>query len=58
MSTPAEKRHRRWFLPETPDVIGMLQHQADITARGMTAFAAWAAGDAARADEVRNAVRA
>lgn len=45
----------RWFLPETPDVIGMLQQQAEVTASGMTAFAAWAAGDASRADEVRAA---
>ena len=45
----------RWFLPESPDVIGMLQSQADITARGMAAFAEWAAGDAAKADEVRAA---
>lgn len=45
----------RWFLPETPDVIGMLQSQADITAKGMAAFAAWAGGDQARADDVRSA---
>lgn len=43
----------RWFLPETPDVIGMLQQQADITARGMEAFAEWAAGNTARSDDVR-----
>lgn len=45
----------RWFLPETPDVIGMLQQQADITARGMEAFAEWAAGNTARSDDVRAA---
>jgi len=33
----------------------MLRRQADITADGMSAFAAWAAGDAARADDVRRA---
>jgi uncharacterized protein Yka (UPF0111/DUF47 family) len=43
----------RWFLPETPDVIGMLRRQADISAEGMAAFAEWACGDTARADEVR-----
>ena len=43
----------RWFLPESPDVIGMLQAQAELTARGMGSFAAWAAGDVARADDVR-----
>ena len=45
----------RWFLPETPDVIAMLQSQADITAEGMTAFAAWAAGEQSRAEDVRSA---
>ncbi len=45
----------RWFLPDTPDVIGMLQSQAEITTKGMDAFAAWAAGDTAKADEVRDA---
>ncbi len=45
----------RWFLPETPDVIGMLQTQAVATVRGMDAFAAWAAGDAASAEDVRTA---
>jgi len=32
----------RWFLPESPDVVGMLQKQAAITVNGMEAFAAWA----------------
>ena len=45
----------RWFLPETPDVIGMLQQQADITVRGMDAFADWARGNIWRADDVRAA---
>lgn len=45
----------RWFLPESPDVIGMLQRQAEITVRGMDAFARWAGGDIARADDVRAA---
>lgn len=44
-----------WFLPDTPDVVGMLQNQADLTAGGIAAFAAWAAGDAARAEDVRRA---
>lgn len=57
MSSPEPKSRKgtRWFLPETPDVIGLLQKQAEITARGMDAFAAWAAGDVARADDVRAA---
>lgn len=53
--TSSERKRGRWFLPDTPDVIGMLQKQADVTAAGMSAFAAWAAGDKARADQVRQA---
>ena len=49
----AKNKGGRWFLPEAPDVIGMLQKQAATTARGMEAFAAWAAGDVARAEDVR-----
>ena len=44
---------RRWFLPEMPDVLGMLRAQLDTTEAGMVAFAAWAHGDGERADEVR-----
>ena len=43
----------RWFLPRTPDVIGALQAQAAVTVEGMEALAAWARGDAAAADKVR-----
>lgn len=49
------RRGTRWFLPESPDVIGMLQAQAGLTTQGMEAFASWAAGDTARADDVRRA---
>ena len=44
----------RWFLPETPDVLGMLREQTAVTAKGIDAFAAWAAGDGAKADLVRS----
>ena len=44
MSATVGKK-RRWFLPDSPDVLGMLQRQAEITAQGMAAFAEWAAGD-------------
>ncbi len=55
-STNTTTNHkRRWFLPDTPDVLGMLHRQAEITARGIDAFAQWAAGDTARADDVRDA---
>ena len=49
------RKGSRWFLPETPDVIGMLQEQAAITVNGMEAFTAWAGGDSARAADVRAA---
>ena len=44
---------KRWFLPHSPDVLGALRAQAEITVEGMDALAAWAAGDAAAADRVR-----
>ncbi|HVK44514.1 MAG TPA: DUF47 family protein, partial [Micropruina sp.] len=49
------RKGSRWFLPEIPDVIGMLQEQAAITVNGMEAFTAWAGGDSARAGDVRAA---
>lgn len=44
---------RRWFLPETPDVLGMLGAQRDTTEAALVAFARWAHGDGDAADEVR-----
>jgi uncharacterized protein Yka (UPF0111/DUF47 family) len=44
---------RRWLLPETPDVLGMLRDQAAVTVEGMDALLAWASGDAAAGDRVR-----
>ena len=46
-------RPRRWFLPQTPDVLGMLRKQIAITVDGMDALTAWARGDAGAADRVR-----
>jgi uncharacterized protein Yka (UPF0111/DUF47 family) len=46
-------RWRSWFLPESPDVLGMLRDQAAVTVEGMHALVAWASGDAAAADRVR-----
>ncbi len=45
-----------WFLPETPDVLGMLRTQAGVTIRGLEALAAWAAssGDPEEAERVRD----
>ena len=34
-----------WFLPETPDVLGLLRHQLAVTIAGVDRFEAWAAGD-------------
>jgi uncharacterized protein Yka (UPF0111/DUF47 family) len=38
-------KKRRWFLPETPDLIGQLGAQAAITREGLESLAAWARGD-------------
>ena len=46
---------RRWFLPETPDVLGLLRHQFEVTIGSVDAFAAWANGDAGAAQAVRDA---
>jgi len=48
------KRHR-WFLPDEPDVIGLLAAQIAETLQGLDALAAWAGGSAAAATTVRNA---
>ena len=46
----------RWFLPHHPDVLGLLRNQADVTCRGMAAFARWSAsGDDEDARAVRDA---
>jgi len=47
-------RARHWFLPDTPDVLGQLRRQFALTIEGMDAFAAWAGGDAAAGDVVRD----
>ena len=46
---------RHWFLPEEPDVLGGLREQMAITVTGMTAFAAWSAGDPDEDERVRAA---
>ena len=47
----------RWFLPDTPDVLGLLRNQVAVTIVGVDAFAAWAAGDAQAAAAVRDSER-
>jgi uncharacterized protein Yka (UPF0111/DUF47 family) len=44
---------RRWLLPESPDVLGMLRKQVAITAEGMAALVAWAAGESGAAERLR-----
>lgn len=47
---------RRWFLPETPDVLGSLRAQLAITIEGTDAFVAWTHGDDAAAARLDDAV--
>lgn len=44
---------RRWFLPEQPDVLGMLRRQLEVTTEGVDALVAWARGDSAQAERIR-----
>jgi uncharacterized protein len=46
-------RPGHWFLPESPDVLGLLRRQLATTIGGTDAFAAWARGDAAAAETLR-----
>ena len=45
---------RSWFLPETPDVLGMLREQTAITVEGMEALIAWSVGEPGAADRLRD----
>jgi hypothetical protein len=49
--TRSTKPH--WFLPDTPDVLGMLRQQLAVTIRGMDALVDWAQGDESAAARVR-----
>ncbi len=44
-----------WFLPETPDVVGLLRRQLEVTLDGLEAMCRWCAGDPAGADELEAA---
>jgi uncharacterized protein len=50
----ARRRHS-WFLPDAPDLIGLLRRQTAVTIEALDAFAAWADGDTAAAQIVRDA---
>jgi uncharacterized protein Yka (UPF0111/DUF47 family) len=45
---------KRWFLPDNPDLLGMLRRQAAITVEAMDALIAWSGGDPAAATTVRD----
>lgn len=45
---------RRWFLPEAPDILGLLAQQGEVTVAGIDAFCGWSKGDEAKANEVRS----
>lgn len=47
------KKRRSWFLPNDPDVLGLLDEQAETTVAGMDELVAWANGDAAAAERLR-----
>ena len=46
-------RAQRWFLPESPDVIGMLGRQLAITREGVDALVEWSSGDESKATAIR-----
>jgi uncharacterized protein Yka (UPF0111/DUF47 family) len=47
-------RRGKWFLPEIPDVLGMLRAQTAVTVEGMEALDRWARDRAGAAAELRN----
>jgi uncharacterized protein len=54
VETPDVRRWwRGWFLPDTPPVLAMLGEQVATTLQGMDALVAWAHGDCAAADRIR-----
>ena len=46
-----------WFLPETPDVLGLLRRQIDVTLEGLEALTSWAGGTEDAAAAVADAER-
>jgi hypothetical protein len=48
-------RDRRWFLPETPDIVVLLRAQTDVTSEALEALLRWAGGEASAAQAVRDA---
>lgn len=46
---------RHWFLPSVPDVLGMLDAQAEVSVDALDALVAWSGGDGTAADRLRDA---
>ena len=44
----------KWFLPDTPDVLGLLRVQIAVTIEGMDAFGRWADGAVTAEQDVRD----
>lgn len=44
---------RRWFLPKSPDLIGLLVRQGEVAIEGMDAFATWSRGDRSQSETLR-----
>ena len=45
---------QRWFLPDSPDLIGMLRLQLGVTTEGVDALVEWARGDESKAAVIRS----
>jgi uncharacterized protein Yka (UPF0111/DUF47 family) len=45
---------RRWFLPKTPDLLGLLAVQGEITISGIDALCAWSKGDPSKGASVHD----
>jgi uncharacterized protein Yka (UPF0111/DUF47 family) len=50
----ARVSRRHWFLPESPDIVGLLRQQVSVTIEGLDLFVAWAEGDTTTADALRD----
>jgi uncharacterized protein Yka (UPF0111/DUF47 family) len=44
---------KRWFLPYSPDLLGMLLEQSEITLNGIDAFVRWSSGEVEQNEAVR-----
>lgn len=45
---------RHWFLPDTPDVVGLLRRHLAVAIEGLEAFVSWGRGDESAASAVRD----